>query len=165
MVQGGRWLSRAALAALLVLGAGCGGDQTQQPPETSQPEQTAAQTPQQPAQQSPQTGSGGGTTPPSQPGTRAAREPETSPYGFYTIQFSSWRSQATAQAQARRLRQDGLEAYVLRSALDDGQVWYRVRAGRYPALSEAQREAQSIAGRYPGDVWVDNYTRPDQPPR
>lgn len=92
------------------------------------------------------------------------REAETSPFGFYTIQMSSWRTRSKAESEVERYRAMGLEAYVQQADLGEKGVWYRVRVGRYPALSEAQEAARSLAGIDPDRTWVDNYREPGTPP-
>lgn len=138
------------LAFLAVAAAGCGrsGEQEAAPgPEESKP---AAQ---QPAPAQPK--------PVEQPRPTVVKDTQESAYGFYTIQVSSWRTQGKARAEAARLTSAGLEAYVQRADLGAKGVWYRVRVGRYPALSEAQQAAEALST---GKTWVDNYKRPDRPP-
>jgi cell division septation protein DedD len=83
------------------------------------------------------------------------------PSGLYTVQLSSWRTQAKADREARRYRGMGIEAYVQRADLPETGTWYRVRFGRYPALSEARRAAASAVDVE--DLWVDNFTAGDSP--
>lgn len=90
------------------------------------------------------------------------REAAESPYGFYTIQLSSWKTQAKADREARRYREMGLESYVQKADIPGMGIWYRVRVGRYQALTEAQEAARSLVDIE--DNWVDNFTRRDVPP-
>ncbi len=116
------------------------------PQEATQPAQEPATTPQRPAQEP-------APLPPPLP--RVVREPVTSPYGFYTIQLSSWRTRSKAESQAGRYREMGLEAYVQEAEIPGMGTWYRVRVGNYPSLSEAQEAAAALIGVE--ERWVDNF--------
>jgi septal ring-binding cell division protein DamX len=93
------------------------------------------------------------------------RESETSEYGFYTIQLSAWRTETKARSRARYYQELGLEAYVQRAELPGMGVWYRVRVGKYPALSEARRAVQALVNIPFGQLWLDNYQGEGSPPR
>jgi hypothetical protein len=139
------------LGLLLTAGQGCGRQEapTSEPPPAA-PEPVQAESPVPSAPQA--------AAPP------VVREPETSPYGFYTLQVSSWRTSARAQTEAARLRARGLEAYVTEADLGARGTWYRVRVGRYAGVSEARRAAQALV-EIPEGAWVDNYRDPPNPPR
>jgi len=133
--------------ALLVM-SGCG-RQEEVPPAAQAPAPAAAQ----PAP----------TTQPSAapaPAPAPIREAERPPYGFYTLQLSSWRSLDKAQAEARRWQGKGLEAYVLKSEVPAQGTWYRVRAGRFPGYLVAREAMRTLIGVEDPRVWVDNYTAP-----
>jgi len=125
-------------------------------PAAEQPAQTPAQQPaggeteQQPAQESPQ--------------PAVVRESETSEHGFYTIQLSAWRTEAKARSEARRYQNLGLEAYVQKAELPGMGTWYRVRVGKYPALSEARRAARALVNIPFEELWMDNYRSGEPPP-
>jgi len=90
------------------------------------------------------------------------REAAESPFGFYTIQLSSWKTETKADREARRYQEMGLEAYVQKADIPGMGTWYRVRVGRYPALTDAQEAARSLV-----DIesnWVDNFSMGDVPP-
>jgi cell division septation protein DedD len=91
------------------------------------------------------------------PAADMAREPAESPYGFYTVQISSWRTESTARQQAAACREQGLEAYVQRVDLGQQGIWYRVRIGRYPSLTEARRAAAALRDIPVDETWVDNF--------
>lgn len=58
--------------------------------------------------------------------------------GAFTVQVSSFRSQAAAQAFAQRLRERGHHAFVAQPATaPNGVVWHRVRIGPFTTQREA----------------------------
>ena len=121
--------------------------------EATQPVPEPVTTPQQTAEEPP---------PPPPPAPRVVREPDTSPHGFYTIQLSSWRTREKAESQASHYREMGLEAYVQEAEIPGMGIWFRVRVGNYPALSEAQEAAAALIAIE--EKWVDNF-REQIPPR
>lgn len=151
----------ASLIMITVVIVGCGGGADEEP--APMVEQPAAQPAQQPAQQP-------ARQPVQQPAEQEAvaekpavvREAAESPYGFYTIQLSSWRTEAKADREARRYQEMGLEAYTQKADIPGMGTWYRVRVGRYQALAEAQETARSLVNIE--NNWVDNFTRGDVPP-
>jgi septal ring-binding cell division protein DamX len=142
----------APVLVLVVALAACGGGDEEPvveetpPREATQPAQEQAITPQQPAQEP-------AVQPP--PSPRVIREPDTSPYGFYTIQLSSWSTRSKAESQAGHYREMGLEAYVQEAQIPGMGTWYRVRVGNYPSLSEAREAAAALFGVE--ELWVDNF--------
>ncbi len=143
----------ALLLATALLACSGGGEepvaeQTPSAQEQAQPaEQTATPT-EEPAQQPVQ-------TPPPTP--RVVTGPDTSPYGFYTIQLSSWRTRAKAEREAERYRGMGLEAYVQEADIPDMGTWFRVRVGDFPSLREAQEAAAALVNVDVRESWVDNF--------
>ena len=138
---------------ITIMAVGCGGGADEEPAATV--EQPATQPAQQPAVQ-----------PTEQPAAAeepaVVREAAESPFGFYTIQLSSWKTETKADREARRYQEMGLEAYVQKADIPGMGTWYRVRVGRYPALTDAQEAARSLV-----DIesnWVDNFSRGDVPP-
>ncbi|MFO7769427.1 MAG: SPOR domain-containing protein [bacterium] len=146
----------AVLAALLLLAGACGGGGSD---EEGQEQEQAAEASQaaESSRAAPDTGEV-----PEQPAV--VRESEDSPFGFYTIQMSSWQSRSKAESEAERYHRIGLEAYVQQADLGEEGTWYRVRVGRYPALSEAREAARSLTGIDPDRTWVDNYRERGSPP-
>lgn len=145
----------AALVLLFTLSAACGGGDTGELEETAQQpvaEQPAEQPAQEPVQQ-----------PVQQP--TVVREPATSLYGFYTVQLSSWRTEAKAQREVRRYQGMGLEAYVQKADIPEKGTWFRVRVGKYPTLSDATRAAQALVDIPADQTWVDNWRESGVPPR
>lgn len=60
--------------------------------------------------------------------------------GPFTLQVSSFRTLASAQTFAQRLRERGHRAFVTTGpATNNGSVWHRVRIGPFTTLREAQR--------------------------
>jgi len=95
---------------------------------------------------------------------RVVREQEESPYGFYTVQVSSWQTERKARQQTEHYRSLGLEAYVQRVDLEDRGIRYRVRIGRYPSLTEARRAAAALRDIPESETWVDNFRSGTLPP-
>ncbi len=140
------------LGMIAVVATGCGGKDEEPVAEVEQPvSQPAEQPARQPVQQ-----------PAASEEPTVVREAAESPHGFYTIQLSSWRTQSKADREARRYQEMGLEAYVQRADLIGKGTWFRVRVGRYPALTDAQEAVRSLV-----DVeasWVDNFKVAQVPP-
>jgi len=61
------------------------------------------------------------------------------------VQVSSWRSQAKAESEARRLETEGYNAFIAIAELPDlDGTWYRVRLGYYNSFDEANRVRESV---------------------
>jgi cell division septation protein DedD len=145
------------LSAVVAIGCGGGSDEEEPAAEVEQPvtppaEQPAATPAQQPARQPTAR----------QPEPTVVREAAESPHGFYTIQLSSWKTQAKADREARRYQQMGLEAYTQRADIPGMGTWYRVRVGRYPALTDAQAAIRAMVNIE--ETWVDNFNPAGVPP-
>jgi len=142
------------LGMIAVVATGCGGGGEEEEP-AAVVEQPASQPAEDPAQQ-----------PAQEPAVRAeptvVREAADSPHGFYTIQLSSWRTQAKADREVRRYQEMGLEAYVQQADVPGMGTWYRVRVGRYPGLTEARDAAGSLVDIE--ESWVDNFGSEEVPP-
>lgn len=71
----------------------------------------------------------------------------------WTVQVTATTDAANAEAIATRLRSRGYDAYTLK-APNRGQVWYRVRVGRYASRAEAQemesrlKTVESLSGAF-----------------
>jgi cell division septation protein DedD len=149
-------------AAVLQLGACSGGDSgntgeaAETPaarPEATTPAEAAPESEPSTAESAPRTATSG-----------IVQEAAESPYGFYTVQVSSWRTESTARDQAEHYRNQGLEAYVQRADLGELGIWFRVRIGRYPSLTEARRAAAALRDIPEAETWVDNFTAGETPP-
>lgn len=157
-VEALRIVSAVVMYALITMvTAGCGGGAEEEP--APQVEEQAAEPSEEPVQR-----------PARQPAAEetAAEEPAVvreaaeSPFGFYTIQLSAWRTRVKADREAERYQEMGLEAYVQQAEIPGMGTWYRVRVGRYPSLSEAREAAAALV-----DIeqsWVDNFGSEEVPP-
>ena len=61
-----------------------------------------------------------------------------------TVQVSAFRSRFLAEDLRARLGARGLDAYVVSSATEGGQVRYRVRVGAYASRGDAERVAAEL---------------------
>jgi len=149
--------------AAVVLVAACGGGESG---NTAGSADTAAARPETapPAESASANEPSAAETTPEASETAVVQEPAESPYGFYTVQVSSWRTESTAREQARTYRNQGLEAYVQRVDLGELGIWFRVRIGRYPSLTQARRAAAALRDIPEAETWVDNFTAGDLPP-
>ncbi len=70
----------------------------------------------------------------------------------YTIQIGAYNTQASALSMKNKLQQYGYDAHIS-EAIQNGKRLYRVRVGKYPNKSLAQRDATRL--RHNGfDTWV-----------
>jgi DedD protein len=76
-------------------------------------------------------------TTPRMPPTPAQTGEEWADAGW-TVQVTATTDAANAEAIAARLRSRGYDAYTIK-APNRGQIWYRVRVGRYASRAEAQQ--------------------------
>jgi len=88
-------------------------------------------------------------TTPSRP---AATAPPTGE-GMFTVQVSSWETRAKADEEAAKLSAAGYSAYVQEGSVA-GEVWYRVRVGRYGSMREAQEAATQLERVAESAIWV-----------
>jgi cell division septation protein DedD len=88
-------------------------------------------------------------------GARAAGVPPAAPLapaaaggqgGGWTVQANPTRSREEAEALSRRLEGRGYDAVVVRVPRD-GDVWYRVRIGRYQTPEQATEAMQRLRER------------------
>ena len=63
---------------------------------------------------------------------------------LWTVQVSAFRSRFLAEDLRARLGARGLDAYVVSSATEGGQVRYRVRVGAYASRGDAERVAAEL---------------------
>ncbi len=78
----------------------------------------------------------GGATPPAQSGDEWAD-------AGWTVQVTATTDAAGAEAIAARLRSRGYDAYTVKAPAR-GQVWHRVRIGRFATKTEAQQVEQRL---------------------
>ncbi|HEY8462062.1 MAG TPA: YCF48-related protein [Blastocatellia bacterium] len=62
----------------------------------------------------------------------------------FTIQVESWTSEADAKSSVAKLREQGLEAYWVKTTIPGMGVRYRVRIGRYPTQAQAKAKADQL---------------------
>ncbi len=63
---------------------------------------------------------------------------------FYSIQESSWATDAEASRRVRLLRKRGISAHVAKADLGPRGVWHRVMIGSFNTLQQAKREKQEL---------------------
>jgi cell division septation protein DedD len=80
---------------------------------------------------------------PARPAPPAASPAPAHPDGW-TVQVSSFRSRTLADDLRARLAARGLEAYILTTATEEGQVRHRVRVGAYAQRGDAERVAAEL---------------------
>ncbi len=150
-------------ALVIAVLTGCGGGGGDETPAAQQPATTPQAAEQQLAQQPAQQPEQPAQVPAEREQPAVVRESETSEYGFYTIQLSSWRTRRKAEEHARYYQGLGLEAYVQRAEIPGMGTWFRVRVGRYSALSEAKATAEALVNIRQDELWLDNYSSGDPP--
>lgn len=81
---------------------------------------------------------------------------EYSETGSYVVQIEAWRSEEKATQQANRWRDRGFEhVFVAQFGDDDtGDLWYRVRFGRFETEEMAKNLQQMLAEEYNKESWV-----------
>lgn len=86
----------------------------------------------------------------------ARRTFEYSETGRFAVQIESWRSEAKAQAQANRWKERGFEnTFVVKYGDEDsGDVWYRVRVGRFDTREMAENMTYALKEDYGQDSWI-----------
>ena len=150
-------------ALVIVVMTGCGGGGADETPAAQQPATTPPAAEQQPVEQPVQQPVQPAQVPVVEEQPTIIRESETSEYGFYTIQLSSWRTRSKADLEARYYQGLGLEAYVQRAEIPGMGTWYRVRVGKYSSLSDAEVNAEALVNIKVDELWFDNYLSGDPP--
>lgn len=145
-------------ALVIVVMTGCGGGGADETPAAQLPAISPQEVIRQPAEQPVQQPEQPAQEPVEIEQPTVVRESETSEYGFYTIQLSSWRTRSKADAQARYYQGLGLETYVQRAEVPGTGTWFRVRVGRYSSLSNANTAAESLVNIKLDEIWFDNYS-------
>lgn len=81
---------------------------------------------------------------------------EYSENGRFSVQIEAWRSEEKAREQAGRWKQrDFPNAYVVEYGdPDKGDVWYRVRLGRFGSLDMANNFRQMLHEDYNTQSWI-----------
>ncbi len=86
------------------------------------------------------------------PKTVAASLPPTGT-GNYSIQVSSWETQAKANGEAAKMTAAGYPAYVVEGNVE-GDTWYRVRIGRYATMADAQSALRQVSQVAETEPWI-----------
>lgn len=76
--------------------------------------------------------------------------------GDFVVQVEAWRSENKAEQQAERWKDRGYErAFVVTYGNSDtGDLWYRVRIGRFETRDMAERFKNMISEDYGAQSWV-----------
>lgn len=96
---------------------------------------------------------------------QAERERKTITYdenGVYTVQIESWRSEDVAEKVLDRWKKRGMDnAFIVRYGNEDsGDIWFRVRLGKYATRAMAEKHAKLILEDFNRKTWittVDNF--------
>ena len=99
-------------------------------------------------------------TPPATETPEQARAPKTTSAslpptgtGNFTVQVSSWETQAKANEEAARMTAAGYPAYVVEGNVE-GDTWYRVRIGRYATMADAQAALRQVSQVAETEPWI-----------
>jgi septal ring-binding cell division protein DamX len=76
--------------------------------------------------------------------------------GPYTLQIESWRSKEKADARAQSWKDRGYENTYVREfgSEDTGNLWYRVRIGRFASSDHANNLKEQLSEEYETESWV-----------
>jgi cell division septation protein DedD len=89
-----------------------------------------------------------------EPAPPVAAEPQKKSPKGYTVQAAAFRQKKTAELLIERLQKKGYPAYLMLHTVPSGEVWYRVRVGRFSKRSEAEQIAKSLKEREKLPVYV-----------
>jgi cell division protein FtsN len=78
--------------------------------------------------------------------------------GLVSVQVESWKTQAAAEKAVARWKNAGFKnAYAVIYGNDEtGEMWYRVRLGKFRNTKVAKQAAAAVASEYNTTAWVDN---------
>lgn len=81
--------------------------------------------------------------------------------GRFEVQVESWRSENKAQAQVNKWKERGFEnAFVVKFGDEsEGNLWFRVRLGRYSTSEMAETLKSNIIEEYNTPAWVSIVSR------
>jgi cell division septation protein DedD len=76
--------------------------------------------------------------------------------GRYVVQLSAWRSMAVAESHVEMWKQRGFNSSYLATTGDasTGDVWYRVRIGRFADRAMAERVRGILATEHGTESWI-----------
>ncbi len=72
----------------------------------------------------------------------------------FSIQVSAFKSKPMAEQYAAKLKQNGLDAFVLASSVKNGEAWFKVCVGSYGTKIQAIAATQELKEKTGTDVWV-----------
>ncbi|MFN0124592.1 MAG: YCF48-related protein [Blastocatellia bacterium] len=78
----------------------------------------------------------------------------------YTVQVSAWRTEAEARVELGRLREHGIDAYVIRANVPGKGIYYRVRFGHFGSQAVAARAAAAARGQGIREFMIAGYDAP-----
>lgn len=90
------------------------------------------------------------------------RRVQFSDTGEFVVQVEAWRSQNKAQRQAEEWKNKGYDRsfVVMYGNRDTGDVWYRVRIGRFETRQMAERFKNRLSDDYGAQSWVSRLDEP-----
>ncbi|SVA90144.1 uncharacterized protein METZ01_LOCUS142998 [marine metagenome] len=74
---------------------------------------------------------------------------------YYTIQISSVKNKTAANLLAKKLGDGGYPSIVSRVIIK-GEIWYRVRHGKYKMITVAKRVANELKNKFKLSPWISN---------
>lgn len=79
--------------------------------------------------------------------------------GRFTLQVEAWRSENKAEQGVKRWKDRGFEnAFVVQYGDETtGDVWFRIRLGRFGSHSMAQRQKNNIQSDFNIPAWIDRH--------
>lgn len=86
----------------------------------------------------------------------ARSEFEHTDTGMFTVQVQSWRTKVKADAQAAMWRDRGFDhTFVTEFGNEEtGDIWYRVRLGRFETEEIAENVRSAIMDEHQADSWI-----------
>lgn len=80
--------------------------------------------------------------------------------GNFVVQIEAWRSESKAERQATRWKERGFDRVFITEfdSQEAGEVWYRVRFGRFDTREMAKNLQQQLSEDYGLESWVGNYS-------
>jgi len=81
----------------------------------------------------------------------------------YTLQLEATPELDTAQDKVKRLREQGVDAYIIKSRVKGKRAFFRVRAGNFPTQAEAQKYGTDLQEKGVADeFFVARYQPPQE---
>jgi septal ring-binding cell division protein DamX len=102
-------------------------------------------------------------SPAATPAAPAAAVPASDPVQFdangkLTLQVEAWRNRKSAEKSVDKWKKRGVDnAYaVMIENPETGEVWYRVRIGKFKTRKMAKKQAEALKEQFQVESWVDN---------